>query len=373
MPDMPNLFDPIRLGAINASNRLVMAPLTRGRADRNHVPTPLMAEYYAQRASAGLIVSEATGISVEGLGFPYAPGLWNAEQVLGWKVVTDRVHAAGGRMVAQLWHMGRLVHPSFNGGATPVSASDTTVPGLTHTYEGRKPLEPARALRIEEIRRVVTDYELAARNAIAAGFDGVEIHAANGYLIDQFLRDSSNLRTDEYGGSIENRVRFLREVTEAVVTAVGPDRVGVRLSPNGASWGVNDSDPHSLFPVAAAALDSFGLAYLHVREAPPTGRIDSTGGGARDASDVPPVAPKIRASFHGPLILNSDFDGDRAAQALARGEADAISFGRLFIANPDLPRRIREGLPFANIDQATLYTNGREGYADYPNSGIGSI
>ena len=363
---MPSLFDPIRFGAINSPSRLVMAPLTRGRADRNHVPTPVMAEYYAQRASAGLIISEATGISAEGLGFPHAPGLWTAAQVAGWKIVIDRVHAAGGRMVAQLWHMGRLVHPSFNGGAKSVSASETTVPGQTHTYEGRKPLEPARALGIGEITRVVADYELAARNALTAGFDGVEIHAANGYLIDQFLRDNSNLRTDEYGGSIANRIRFLRDVTVAVVAAVGADRVGVRLSPNGAAWGVNDSDPHSLFPAAAAALDSFGLAYLHVREAPSTGQIDTTGGGARDASDVPPVAPKIRASFHGPLILNSDFDGDRASEVLARGEADAISFGRLFIANPDLPRRLREGLPLAEFDQATLYTNGREGYADYP-------
>jgi len=362
---MSDLFNPIRLGAIELPSRLVMAPLTRGRADRDHVPTPLMAEYYAQRASAGLIVSEGAGISVEGLGFPHAPGLWSSAQVAGWKNVTDQVHKAGGRMVAQLWHMGRLVHPSFLGGKKGVSASATGVSVMAYTYEGRKPHEAARALGIDEIPRVVADYQLAARNAIAAGFDGVEIHGANGYLIDQFLRDNSNLRTDDYGGSVEDRIRFLREVTSGVADAVGADRVGVRLSPNGEAGGVNDSAPHSLFPAAAAMLNAFGLAYLHVREAPPDGKQDAFGSG-RGAPDVPPVAPKIRAAFHGPLILNSDFDLARAQETLRRGEADAISFGRLFIANPDLHRRFQQGLPLADIDQATVYTNGREGYSDYP-------
>ena len=366
---MPDLFDPISYGAIETPNRIVMAPLTRGRADRDHVPTRVMGEYYAQRASAGLIITEATGISREGLGFPYAPGLWTPDQLAGWRVVVDAVHAAGGRIVAQLWHMGRLVHPSFLSGAQGVSASATTAPGHTFTYHGKRPHEPARPLGLEEIPRVLSDYRQAARNALDVGFDGVEIHAANGYLIDQFLRDGSNFRTDAYGGSIENRIRLLEEVTAAVVEAVGHERTGVRLSPNGEATGVNDSDPHSLFPFVAAMLDTYRIAYIHVREAPTKGLYDNSGRGSRGMPDVPAVAPKIRAAFRGPLILNSDYDLPRAQATLATGEADAISFGRAFIANPDLPRRLREGLPLSPFDPTTLYTNSREGYSDYPPAG----
>ncbi|MET0372772.1 MAG: alkene reductase, partial [Rhizorhabdus sp.] len=239
---MPTLFDPIALGAITAPNRIIMAPLTRSRATREAVPTPVMAEYYAQRASAGLIISEATGISRAGLGWPDAPGIWNDEQVAAWRVVTDAVHEAGGRIVSQLWHMGRVVHPSFSG-EQPVSSSAIAAPDLAHTYEGKQPYVVPRALGIDEMPALVDDYRDAARNAIAAGFDGVQIHAANGYLIDQFLRDGVNRRNDAYGGPIENRLRLLDEVTRAVVDTVGAERTSVRLSPNGVAQGTDDSNP----------------------------------------------------------------------------------------------------------------------------------
>src|ERR1043166_391893 len=236
---MPTLFDPIRIGRLTCPNRIWMAPLTRGRATRDHVPTDLMVAYYAQRASAGLILTEATHISLEGSGWPYAGGLWSDAQVAGWRKVTDAVHAAGGRIFAQLWHMGRVVHPSLPG-VQPVSASATTAPGNAHTYEGKQPYVQARALRLDEIPRVIADYALAARNAIRAGFDGVQLHGANGYLIDQFLRDGSNHRDDAYGGSIENRLRLLKEVVEALIAEAGADRTAVRLSPNGEIQGVDD-------------------------------------------------------------------------------------------------------------------------------------
>ncbi len=355
---MTSLFDPIRLGAIQAPNRIVMAPLTRARGSRAHVPTPIMAEYYAQRASAGLILSEATGISQQGLGWPYAPGLWNAEQVAAWRPVTDAVHQAGGRIAAQLWHMGRLVHPSFLGGDAPVSASATTGPGAAHSYDGKQPYHQARALRTDEIPALLEDYRNAARNAIAAGFDGVQIHAANGYLIDQFLRDGTNHRDDQYGGPIENRVRLLREVATAVCDAVGADRTGVRLSPNGEIQGCNDSNPEALFVAAATALQSVGIAYLEMREPGDNGTF-----GRRDRA---PLAPAMRKVFHNPMILNSDYEPARAEAAVAAGEADAIAFGRLFISNPDLPHRIAKGLPLAKDVVATWYSQGPEGYIDYP-------
>ena len=232
---MPTLFDPITLGAIEAPNRILMAPMTRARGTRDHVPTPMMADYYAQRASAGLIISEAIGITQQGLGWPYATGLWSAEQIAGWRRVTDAVHDAGGRIIAQLWHMGRVVHPSFLGGAQPVSSSVTTAPGDAHTYAGKQPYTAARALRRDEIPGILKDFQTAARNAMEAGFDGVQLHASNGYLIDQFLRDSANFRDDEYGGSIANRVRFLREAAQALSDAVGADRVGVRRE-HGKLW-----------------------------------------------------------------------------------------------------------------------------------------
>jgi len=355
---MATLLDPIQLGAIDAPNRILMAPLTRARGTRDHVPTPLMAEYYAQRASAGLIISEATGISQQGLGWPFATGLWNDAQVEGWRKVTDAVHVAGGRIFSQLWHMGRLVHPSFLNGEQPVSSSATAAPGDAWTYDGKQPYGQARALDISEIPALIEDYRHAAANAKAAGFDGVQLHAANGYLIDQFLRDNSNFRDDAYGGSIENRIRLLREVTEAIAGVVGADRTAVRLSPNGASQGVNDSDPVQLFAAAASALSEIGIAFLELREPPRDGSFGT--------SEIDPVAPHIRAVFSGPLVLNSDYDRPRAEADIASGLADAISFGRLFITNPDLPGRIAGNLPLrSEQDPATWYSQGDKGYTDW--------
>jgi 2,4-dienoyl-CoA reductase-like NADH-dependent reductase (Old Yellow Enzyme family) len=355
---MPSLFDPIKLGAVTAPNRVLMAPLTRGRATREHVPTALMQTYYRQRAGAGLILTEATGISRQGLGWPYAPGLWTAEQVEAWKPVTAAVREAGGRIFAQLWHMGRLVHSSFLDGARPVSASATTAPYKAHTYDGRQPYGEARALRLDEIPDLIGDYAQAAANAMSAGFDGVQIHGANGYLIDQFLRDGANLRDDDYGGPIENRVRLLRQVTQAVADTVGAGRTAVRLSPNGESQGANDSDPYALFPAAAAALGEIGIAFLELREPP----LDGTFGKA----EVAPVHPHIRKAFAGPLVLNSDYTLERAQAALDAGEADAITFGRPFLANPDLVERLRAGAPLNPDVMATWYSQGPEGYVDYP-------
>ncbi|MEG3168912.1 alkene reductase [Sphingomonas sp. LB3N6] len=355
---MPSLFDSITLGAIAAPNRILMAPLTRGRADRDAVPTDMMVEYYTQRASAGLIISEATGISREGLGWPFAPGLWTDVQVAAWKPVTDSVHAAGGRIIAQLWHMGRQVHSSVIGGQ-PVSSSATATEGQAHTFEGKQDFEVARPLELNEIPRLLNDYELATKNALAAGFDGVQIHAANGYLIDQFLRDNANLRTDEYGGSIENRVRLLREVAERVISVAGADRVSVRLSPNGDSQGVDDSNPEPLFTAAAKALSDLGIAFLELREPGPDGTFGKT--------DVPKLSPAIRKVFKGVLIVNSDYTTVEEAQAeLDSGNADAITFGRTFIANPDLPERLRTGASLAKDDAKTWYSQGPEGYIDYP-------
>jgi N-ethylmaleimide reductase len=355
---MPTLFDPVDLGAIKAPNRILLAPLTRGRATQDHVPTPRMATYYAQRASAGLIITEATGISQEGLGWPFAPGIWSDEQVEAWKPITAAVHEAGGRIVVQLWHMGRIVHPGFIGGEPPVSSSATTAPGDAHTYKGKQPYVEARPLSLDEIPRLLNDYELAAKNAIAAGFDGVQLHAANGYLIDQFLRDNSNFRDDKYGGSIENRVRLLDEVTQRLVDTIGADRVSVRLSPNGDTQGVDDSNPYALFGAAAAVLDKIGIAFLELREPD----FEGTFGKA----EVEPVAPTIRKSFRGPLVLNSDYTAEKAQAALDSGVADAIAFGRPFLANPDLPERLQVGAPLNADVMATWYSQGDEGYIDYP-------
>ena len=361
---MPSLFDPIQLGAIHAPNRILMAPLTRGRATRDHVPTAVMADYYRQRASAGLIISEATGISQQGLGWAYAPGIWNDAQVEAWKPIVQAVHDAGGRIVCQLWHMGRLVHSDFLGGEAPVSASATTAPGSVRTYpaeesgEIKRDYVEARPLRVDEIPGILDDYANAARNAMSAGFDGVQIHAANGYLIDQFLRDNSNFREDEYGGSIENRVRLLREVTQRVVDTIGADRTGVRLSPNGEVQGVNDSNPVPLFEAAAKVLDDLGIAFLEMREPRPDG--------SRGTPDQPPVHPAMRKVFKGPLALNSDYGFEDGQATLDAGDADAIAYGRTFLANPDLPRRLAEKLPLNAQREDLFYIGGAEGYTDYP-------
>ncbi|HWI85898.1 MAG TPA: alkene reductase [Sphingomonas sp.] len=354
---MPLLADPIDLGSIHAASRILMAPLTRGRATREGVPTPVMADYYCQRASAGLIITEATGISRIGLGWPYAPGIWNDAQVEGWKHVTAAVHEQGGKIVSQLWHMGRVGHPEVNEGQ-PVSSSATTAPGNAHTYSGGQPYPMARALELGEIPGLLDDYARAAENALEAGFDGIQLHAANGYLLDQFLRDNSNFRTDIYGGPIENRIRLLGEVVERLVATIGADKVGVRLSPNGEVQGVNDSHPHDLFGAAAKLLDEKGAAWLELRE--------PRAGGTRGAPDVAPVHPVIRKAFPRALILNSDYTLVEGQAALDRGEADAITFGRLFLANPDLPRRLLDQLPLNPPRPDLFYTQGAEGYVDYP-------
>ncbi|QIG78490.1 alkene reductase [Stakelama tenebrarum] len=353
---MPSLFDPIDLGAIHAPNRLLMAPLTRARATDDHVPTPIMAEYYAQRASAGLIISEATGISREGLGWPNAPGLWTHEQVEAWKPVTEAVHKAGGRIVAQLWHMGRLCPPDVIG-MQPVSSSATLAPPRPGN-SGRNPYAEARPATQDDIARILDDYAAATRNALEAGFDGVQLHGANGYLIDQFLRDNSNFRDDAYGGAPENRIRLLREATQRLIGEAGAGRVSVRLSPNGETQGCDDSDPKSVFVPAARALAELGIGFLELREQAPDGTFGS--------SDVPKLSPDIRKVFPGPLVLNQDYELDSAQADLDSGLADAIAFGRKFLANPDLPERLRTGAGLNTPNPRTFYAPGAEGYTDYP-------
>ena len=353
---MPKLFDPVEMGALSLPNRILMAPLTRGRASRDAVPTAIMADYYAQRAAAGLIISEATGISREGLGWPYAPGLWNETHVEGWKPVVEAVHEGGGRIVAQLWHMGRLVPESVSG-LQPVSASATRAPNRLHTYDGKQAPNEARAVTLDDIDRILGDYASAARNALSAGFDGVQIHGANGYLIDQFLRDGTNVRTDDYGGSIANRLRFMSDVVEAVAGEVGIARTGIRLSPIGESQGANDSDNAALFTAAAAELERLGVPWIELREPGPQSTFR--------ASDEAAVSPAMRAAYSGKVVLNSDYVGDSAQAKLDEGVADAISFGRPFIANPDLVDRIRRSAPLEGADVATFYSRGPEGYTDY--------
>lgn len=354
------LFQPLNLGAITAPNRIIMAPLTRGRATAEGVPTPIMAEYYRQRASAGLIISEATGISREGLGWPSAPGIWTDAQTEAWKPVTEAVHQAGGRIILQLWHMGRIVHPSFLGGEPPVSASATQAPGQAHTPQGKQDFAVARPLRLDEMPRLVDDYGHAAENAKKAGFDGVQLHAANGYLIDQFLRDGTNLRDDDYGGSPQNRVRLMREIMERLTAIWGRERVSIRLSPNGDSQGVDDSNPAATFGEAARVLQELGVAFVELRQPGPDGTFGAT--------EVPKQDGVIRAIYKGPLVLNSDYTPEQAAADVASGRADAISFGRPFISNPDLVERIRTGAhinPNKGVPQ-TWYFPGEHGYTDYP-------
>ena len=350
------LFQPFTLGDLHLPNRVLMAPMTRSRAGAGNVATPLTATYYAQRASAGLIISEATQVAPEGQGYISTPGIYSPEQEAGWRVVTDAVHAAGGRIYAQLWHVGRISHTSFQpGGAAPVAPSAITAPGQSYTAEGPQPFSEPRALETEEIAGVVAQYAHGAKVAIAAGFDGVELHAANGYLIDQFLRDGTNHRTDRYGGSIPNRLRFLQEVVEAVAEFVPRDRIGVRLSPGGTFNGMSDSDPEPLFIAAAAALTEQKVGYLHL--------IDAVAGmmaGPRR------YAAALRPHFPGPLILNGGFTTETAEEALRSGLADLIAFGVPFLANPDLPRRLALGAPLNPPDFSTFYSGGEKGYADYP-------
>ncbi len=354
------LFQPIKLGAIDAANRILMAPLTRGRADAGGVPNARMVEYYRQRASAGLIISEATGISVEGLGWHAAPGIWNDAQTQAWKPVTEAVHAEGGKIVLQLWHMGRIVHSDYLDGQPPVSASATTAPDHAHTPTGRKPHVQARPATLEDIDRIVADYANAARNAKEAGFDGVQLHGANGYLIDQFLRLSSNLRDDDYGGSPVNRCRLMDRVLTELVKVWGADRVSIRLSPNGDSQGCDDPDPVAIFSEAARVCQRHGLGFVELRQPGPKGTFGRT--------DVPKQDGVIRSIYTGPLVLNSDYTAAEAEADVQSGRCEAISFGRPFISNPDLPARIRVGAEWApnvNVPQS-WYLPVAEGYIDYP-------
>ena len=350
---MPTLFDPITVGDIQAANRIFMAPLTRGRSTPAHVPTSLMIDYYRQRAGAGLIISEGTGVSRQGLGWPNAPGLWTDEQVEAWKPVTDAVHEAGGRIVAQIWHMGRLARPDVTG-LTPLSSSATRAP----YHKEPNVYAEARAATLSEIKQAQEEYAQAATNAIRAGFDGVQLHGANGYLIDQFLRDGTNHRDDDYGGSPENRIRFMREAVAGVVAAIGAGRTAIRLSPNGETQGADDSDPESVFIPAAKALNDLGIAFLELRELGPEGSFGT--------STVPKLSPKIREVFKGPLILNQEYSFEAGQRDLASGLADGIAWGRKFISNPDLPERFRQGAELTPDNVKTWYTPGPEGYTDYP-------
>ena len=352
----PDLFNPIEVGPLKLPNRVVMAPLTRSRADAGNVPTALNALYYAQRASAGLIISEATQVVPEGQGYISTPGIHSAEQIRGWQCVTGAVHVAGGRMVLQLWHVGRISHQSFQaGGKLPVAPSAIRPNGQAFTANGFEPIPTPRALETDEIPGVVQQYARGARNALAAGFDGVEVHGANGYLIDQFLRDGTNKRTDQYGGSIENRTRCLLEVVDAVIAAAGAERTGLRISPQNGQNDISDSDPQRLFNHVASALSGKGLAYLHVIEG-------DTGG-----TPVPPFDYKeIKRRFGGIVIANNAFDKARADQAIEEDRADLVAFGKPFISNPDLVTRLYLNAPLAPANRETFYGGADQGYTDYP-------
>lgn len=350
-----DLFVPVRLGPYKLRNRVVMAPLTRNRAGAGNVPHELNALYYDQRASAGLIISEASQISPQGVGYPGTPGIHSREQVEGWEIVTKAVHERDGRIFLQLWHVGRISHPSLqSNGELPVAPSAIKPAGQVFTATGPQPFVTPRALETHEIPGIVEDFRKAAMNALAAGFDGVEIHAANGYLIDQFLRDGSNHRTDRYGGSIENRARFLLEVTDAVVSVWGANRVGVRLSPVGSFNDMSDSNPQQTFEYATGKLSRLGLAYLHIVE------LDA------DNAKPPFDFVSLRKVFKGTYIANAGYTKERASAALKRGDADLVAFGALFLANPDLPQRFAQDAPLNKPDQATFYGGGAKGYTDYP-------
>lgn len=352
----PNLFTPFRLGPYELRNRVVMAPMTRSRAGEGNVPTALMAEYYRQRAGAGLIVTEGSQVAPEGVGYPSTPGIHTDAQADGWRAVTDAVHAEGGRIFLQLWHVGRVSHPGMQPGCVlPVAPSAIGIEGeQLYTAAGPVPYVTPRALETDEIAGIVEQFAEGARRAYRAGFDGVELHGANGYLIDQFLRDGSNHRTDRYGGTAENRSRFLVEVTAAVVDVWGAERVGVRLSPVGGYNGMRDSDPVSTFSVAANGLNRFGLSYLHVVEP-----LDAGASGGR-------VTPVLKAVFRGPLIANGGYGAETGNAAVRGGRADLVSFGAAFLANPDLPERLRTGAPLNEPDRATFYGGDARGYTDYP-------
>lgn len=348
---MPTLYDPVKIGALELKNRIIMAPLTRMRAVDERTPGPLTKEYYVQRASAGLIFTEATSVTSQGVGYPNTPGLWSEKQVLAWKDIVDAVHEAGGKIVSQLWHVGRVSDPVFLNGELPVAPSAIAPQGHVTTVRPQRPYETPRALETEEIPAIVADFKRAAENAKRAGFDGVEIHAANGYLFDQFLHDGSNKRTDRYGGSIENRARFLLEAVDTLLEVWPADRLGVHLNLMSNSYSMEDSNPLALFSYVAEQLSQRNLAYIF----------------ARESLDFPNrVGPQVKKKFSGAWIANEGLTKTSAETLIERGEADAAAFGKLYIANPDLVERFSQHGPFNELNNATIYAPGATGYTDYP-------
>lgn len=345
-----NLLDPVRIGAWELPNRFIMAPLTRCRADDNRVPTEMMAEYYAQRASAGLILSEATSVSPMGVGYPNTPGIWSPEQVDGWKRVTRAVHEAGGRILLQLWHVGRISDPSYLNGELPVAPSAIAADGYVSLIRPRKAFVTPRALEETEIPGIVEEFRRGAANALEAGFDGVELHGANGYLLDQFLQDSSNHRTDAYGGSIENRARLMLEAVDAAISVWGADRVGLHLAPRGDAHDMGDSDPAETFGYVAREADKRKIAFLF----------------ARESQEEPRVAPILQKMFRGAFIANQDLTLEEGDRLIGSRAADAVAWGKLFIANPDLPERHRQKARLNEPNPDTFYQSGPSGYIDYP-------
>jgi hypothetical protein len=347
---MPSLFDPIQIGDLKLPNRIFLAPLTRCRAIDRRIPNDLMAEYYAQRASAGMIFSEATSVSPMGVGYPDTPGIWSKEQVEGWKKITAAVHREGGRMLLQLWHVGRISDPVYLNGATPIAPSAIRPAGHVTLVRPKREFVTPRALETKELPAIIEEYRQGALNAKEAGFDAVEIHGANGYLLDQFLQDSTNKRTDAYGGPVENRARLMLQVADAVISVWGPGRVGMHLAPRGDSNSMGDSDPRATFGYVAKELGRRKIAFICARESAGPNRI----------------GPELKKIFGGIYIANEGFNKDTAQAALNAGEADAIAFGKQFLANPDLPRRFAENASLNDPDPNTFYASGKEGYTDYP-------
>ena len=346
----PTLFDPIQVGSLRLPNRIIMAPLTRSRAGAQRIPNALMAEYYAQRATAGMIISEATSVTPMGVGYADTPGIWSPEQVEGWKLVTQSVHKAGGRILLQLWHVGRISDPMFLDGGLPVAPSAIPAAGHVSLVRPLKSFVTPRALELEEIPGLIEAYRKGAENAQIAGFDGVEIHGANGYLLDQFLQDKSNHRTDLYGGPVKNRARLLLDIIDAVIPVWGAGHVGVHLAPRGDMYVMGDSNPAALFEYVARELGSRRIAFICARESLGANRL----------------GPALKKAFGGVFIANEKFEQETAEQVLAAREADAVAFGILFIANPDLPRRFALNAPLNEPDPSTFYTSGSKGYTDYP-------
>ena len=355
----PILLSSIDIGPYHLANRLVMAPLTRMRAPLS-CPTDLMATYYAQRASAGLIISEATPITTQGVGYPATPGIYNDSQVSAWKKITAAVHAKSGHIFMQLWHVGRISHPDYHNGELPVAPSAIAPKGNAITPTGMQAFVTPRALETDETPGIIEDYKTAASNALEAGFDGIEIHSANGYLLDEFLRDGTNKRTDSYGGSVENRARFLLEVTEALISVCGANRVGIRLSPSGTFNDMSDSNPEAIFVYLLKQLNPLGLAYVHI--------VDALEGDIRHGANVIKLET-LRAAYKGTLIVCGGYDQARAEETLAKGLADAIAFGQLYIANPDLAERFKLNAPLNTPDTSSFYGGTEKGYTDYPSLG----